>query len=53
MKKRAIVAISMGNPPREASLNAGIREKSMQNTIAPMRVNQNGHPQFTEANVAK
>jgi hypothetical protein len=37
----------MGKPPRAASLKAGIKEKMMQKATAPMRVNQNGHPQFT------
>jgi hypothetical protein len=48
IKKRAMVAMSMGKPPRAASLNAGIKEKSMQKATAPMRVNQNGNPQFME-----
>jgi hypothetical protein len=53
IKKRAMVAISMGKPPSAASLNAGIKEKSIQKATAPMRVNQNGHPQFTVVKVAK
>jgi hypothetical protein len=46
IKKRAMVAISIGKPPRAASLNAGIKEKSRQKATAPMRVSQNGHPQL-------
>jgi hypothetical protein len=48
MKKRAIVAISIGKPPRAASLNAGMREKSMQKATAQIRASPIGHPQWEE-----
>jgi hypothetical protein len=53
MKKRAIVAMSIGKPPSEASLNAGIKEKSTQKAIAPMRTSQKGHPQAVAAQAEK